>query len=161
MGKTCFFIGHREAGEELYPLLCGAVERHIVEYGVTEFVVGRYGGFDRLAARAVQAAKKCHKNIRLILLLPYHPAQRPVSLPEGFDDTWYPLGMEQVPYKAAIVRANRYLVDHADFLIAGVWHSASNAGALLAYGRRRAAKGFLRITVLPRDGESLCRAEFL
>ena len=51
--KSCFFIGHREASSEILPALQNAVEQHIVEYGVTEFIVGHYGGFDRLAARAV------------------------------------------------------------------------------------------------------------
>ena len=37
-GKSCFFIGHREASEEIYPALYAAVEQHIVEYGVTEFI---------------------------------------------------------------------------------------------------------------------------
>lgn len=38
--KSCFFIGHRETPEEIYPVLCAAVEEHIVRYGVTEFIVG-------------------------------------------------------------------------------------------------------------------------
>lgn len=41
-GATCFFIGHREAGDELLPALTAAIERHITEYGVTSFMVGRY-----------------------------------------------------------------------------------------------------------------------
>lgn len=45
----CFFIGHREAGDELLPALTAAVERHITEYSVTSFMVGRYGNFDKLA----------------------------------------------------------------------------------------------------------------
>ena len=57
-GKSCFFIGHREASEEIYPALYAAVEQHILEYGVTEFIVGHYGGFDRLAASAVKEANK-------------------------------------------------------------------------------------------------------
>ena len=44
--KNCFFIGHREVGEEIYDELRTAVEQHIVEFGVTEFIVGHYGGFD-------------------------------------------------------------------------------------------------------------------
>ena len=36
--KSCFFIGHRETPEEIYPVLCAAVEEHIVRYGVTEFI---------------------------------------------------------------------------------------------------------------------------
>lgn len=45
--NTCFFIGHREAGEELFYALALAVERHISEYGVGEFVVGHYGEYEK------------------------------------------------------------------------------------------------------------------
>lgn len=55
---SCFFIGHRDAPETLRELLDAAVERHITEYGVTEFVVGHYGRFDYMAASAVQRAKE-------------------------------------------------------------------------------------------------------
>lgn len=58
--STCFFIGHREAPDSLLPKLSAEIERHITEYGVTEFVVGRYGRFDSLAAKCVKAAKKRH-----------------------------------------------------------------------------------------------------
>ena len=110
--KSCFFIGHRETPEEIYPVLCAAVEEHIVRYGVTEFIVGRYGCFDGLAAKAVKTAKQTHPEVELTLLLPYHPAERPIPVPDGFDSTYYPPGMENVPRKVAIVRANRYMVDH-------------------------------------------------
>ena len=105
MGHTCFFIGHRETSDSIFPVLVQAVERHITEYGVTEFVVGHYGNFDRLAARAVLKAKEHHPQVTLFLLLPYHPADRPIPAPEGFDGTFYPPGMERVPKRAAIVRA--------------------------------------------------------
>ena len=39
---TCFFIGHREALDSLLPQLSAAVEHHITEFGVTDFVVGSY-----------------------------------------------------------------------------------------------------------------------
>ncbi len=108
--STCFFIGHREAPDSLFPLLAAEVERHITEYGVTDFVVGRYGRFDGMAARSVMEAKKRHPEVTLTLLLPYHPHDRPVPTPPGFDGTFYPPGMEAVPKRAAIVRANRYMV---------------------------------------------------
>lgn len=75
--KSCFFIGHREASEEICPSLYAAVEAHIICYGVTEFIVGRYGCFDGLAAKAVKTAKQNHPEVELTLLLPYHPAERP------------------------------------------------------------------------------------
>ncbi len=147
-GKCCFFIGHREASEEIYPALCSAVREHIVRWGVTEYIIGHYGGFDRLAAKAIKTAKQCHPELKLTLLLPYHPAKYSIFKPDGFDYTFYPPGMETVPGRAAIVRANRYMVDHADFLIAYVCHAASNAENLLTYAKKRERKGLIRITNL-------------
>ena len=142
--KSCFFIGHRDTPEEILPLLIQTIEKHISEYGVTGFVVGAYGSFDRLAARAVISLKQHYPQITLSLLLPYHPAERPTETPPGFDNTFYPPGMECVPRKLAIVCANRYLVDHVDYLIAYAWHPASNARDLVAY----AEKHGIRITNL-------------
>ena len=99
--QSCFFIGHREASTEILPALESAIEQHISEYGVTEFIVGGYGGFDRLAASAVIRAKRQHPQIALVLLLPYHPAERPIEKPKGFDSTYYPPDMEKVPRQSA------------------------------------------------------------
>ena len=136
-GKRCFFIGHREASDDLLPALRAAVEKHIIDHGVTEFLVGAYGSFDHLAAQCVMEAKAAHPGVTLTLLLPYHPAERKIALPRGFDGSCYPPGQEAAPRRAAIVRANRYVVDHADCLIAYVWHAASNARNLLDYARTR------------------------
>ena len=142
MEKSCFFIGHRDAPEAIYPQLLAEVDRHITDLGVTEFIVGHYGGFDRLAAKAVIAAKQRHPNISLLLLLPYHPAEQSIEIPVGFDNTYYPPGMEKVPRRLAIVRANRYGVDHGEYLISYAWHPASNARELVKYAavRRQNAK---------------------
>lgn len=150
-GKSCFFIGHREVSEEIYPALYAAVEQHILEYGVTEFIVGHYGGFDRLAASAVKEAKRFYPEVKLILLLPYHPAERPIPTPDGFDGTFYPPGMESVPRKIAIVRANRYVVDQIDYLIAYVWQSTSNAKKLVEYAWKRKKKNSISITTLTKN----------
>lgn len=132
----CFLIGHRETSDALYPVLYDAVVRHICLYHVGEFVVGQYGGFDRLAARVLRDAKSSFPGVRLTLLLAYHPAERGAALPPGFDGTLYPPGMETVPRRAAIVRANEYMATHADCVIAGVWHPASNAARAVECARR-------------------------
>ena len=124
------------------------VERHIVEYGVTEFVVGHYGAFDRLAARAVREVKQRRPEITLTLLLPYHPYDRPIPTPEGFDGTFSPPGMETVPKRLAIVRANRWMVEHSGYLIAYVWHAASSSREILELALKRQARGQLRVTNL-------------
>lgn len=148
--KSCFFVGHREASSELLPILRQTVEKHISEYGVTEFIVGGYGNFDHLAAKAAISLKQKYPQITLSLLIPYHPAERPVETPSGFDNTYYPPGMEKVPRKLAIVRANRYMVDHVDYLIAYAWHPASNARDLVEYARKLEAKGQIAVTLLEK-----------
>lgn len=90
-----------------------------------------------MAAKAVIAAKAVHPEIILLLLLPYHPAERPIETPPGFDGTFYPPGMESVPRRYAIARANRYMVNHADYLIAYAWHPGSNARNLVDYAQEK------------------------
>ena len=138
--KSCFFIGHREASDELLPALKRIIEHHIVEHGVTEFIVGGYGGFDRLATVALIAAKKMYPEITLLRLTPYHPAERPVVLPESFDGIYYPERMERVPRRLAIIKANQSTIDSVDYLIAYVQHPGSNAYELVRYATRRSIK---------------------
>jgi len=135
----CVFIGHRDAPEELRPRLAEAVERHITQYGVTEFAVGSRGRFDDLAARAVRDAKKRHPRVTLLLLLFYLP-DRADRIPEGFDGTVYPPGMETVPRRYAIARANRYLASRCDFLICWDTGQAGNTHGIARAARRCGAR---------------------
>lgn len=57
--------------------------------------------------------------------------------PDGFDGTYYPPDMERVPRRMAIVRANRYMIDHVDYLIAYALHPASNARELVEYAHNK------------------------
>ena len=109
-GKSCFFIGHREADERLLPRLELTIDRLITEENVRYFYVGGYGGFDRIAASAVKRAKQKQPEITLMLVLPYHPAERPIDTPYGFDGTYYPAGLENTPRRYAIVRTNKIMV---------------------------------------------------
>ena len=134
--RTCFFTGHRDAPDDIYPALYDTVLRHIKTYGVTDYVVGHYGRFDAMAASAVRAAKRIHPDVSLSLLLPYHPAERKVWQPDQYDSLFYPPDMETVPRRAAIVRANKYMVDHCTHLIAYALYPASNAKKLVDYAMR-------------------------
>lgn len=125
MGKLSFLMGHREAGIEIAPLLRAAIQDAIAS-GVTEFVVGHYGGFDRIAARTLSDVKQEYPGIRLTLLLPYYDSEKRIVLPDGFDDSLYPDGQERVPKRLAIVRANEYMLSVCDCAIFYAWHPASN-----------------------------------
>ena len=133
--KTCFFIGHREAPESIYERLFQAVEHHITEYGVTDFVVGGYGIFDRLAARAVIEAKQHHSDVTLTLLMPYYRTDAE-PLPDGFDGSLFPDGLETVPKRAAILRANQYMIHHCDYLIVYDAGHIGNTRKLVADARK-------------------------
>lgn len=143
--KICFLIGHRETKDRIFEKLLRTMEVHVVEYGVKEFVVGRYGNFDGLAAKAAKEIKKKFTEVRLTLLLPYHPAEYAVELPKGFDGTLYPAEMGKVPKRAAIVKANRYMVAHSGYLICYVDHTGSNAGEILEYAKKREKRNLIQV----------------
>ena len=88
--KSCFFIGHHTAPNDIHERLLETIERHITKYGVTEFIVGRYGAFDRMVQSALVKAKERYPHIILRLLITYHPAEQPIIPPRGFDGTYYP-----------------------------------------------------------------------
>ena len=143
--KSCFFIGHREADERLLPRLELTIERLIAEENVRYFYVGGYGDFDRIAAAATKRAKQKYPDITLMLVLPYHPAERTVPTPDGFDGTYHPEGLENTPRRYAIVRTNQIMVDNSDWLVCYVQHGASNSRNLLEYAQRREEKGLIQI----------------
>ncbi len=149
MSKICFFTGHGDAPEGVYPALAAAVERHIVEYGVREFRVGNYGYFDRMAPRAVRDAKKRHEDVSLYLVLPYWPEEgRLLPDLEGCDGTIYPRELDSVPPQFAIARLNRLMVAEASHVIAYVKHPWGGAAKTLEYAKARQKRGELIVTNL-------------
>lgn len=146
--KSCFFIGHSNAGSDVKPLLAEAVERYIVEYGVTDFFVGHYGNFDSMASQVVKEAKQKYPNICLTLVLPYHPAIQPIEIPTGFDGTYYPWEDEKILKRTAIIKTNRRMVDTCDYLITYAFHFHGGTGQIVEYARKRESKGLIQITNL-------------
>lgn len=116
--NSCFFIGHADAPESVLVQLMQTIEELIAKENIRYFYVGKHGNFDRLAALAVKNLKKSYPFIQLILVLPYHPGERSILVPDGFDGTYYPEGMETVPKKYAIIKANRKMIENVDWLIA-------------------------------------------
>ena len=138
-------MGHREADERLLPRLELIIDRLIAEENVRYFYVGKYGGFDRIAATAVKRAKRKYPDIILMLVLPYHPAERAVPTPDGFDGTYHPEGLENTPRRYTIARTNHIMVDTCEWLVCYVRHGASNSWKLLEYARRREKRGLIQI----------------
>ena len=161
-GKSCFFIGHREADERLLHGPELVINRLICEEHVCYFYVGGYGGFDRLAAAAVKRMKQKYPDITLMLVLPYHPAERPMDPPDGFDGTYHPEGLEHTPKRYAIVRANRIMIDTCHWLVCYVYHGAGNSRKLLEYAQKRESAGLVQIAnikeSMPKNKEARSRS---
>lgn len=139
-------MGNRHTPSDIRGQLADVVERHITEYGVTTFTVGRYGNFDSLVSGVLREAKKRHNNIELYLLAPYALTQK-TEVPIDFDGTFFPEGLERVPLRYAIVQANRYMVQHSDFLIS-YCHHIGNTRNIVEYAQRREKKGLIKVTLL-------------
>ncbi len=135
MDKFCFLFGHRDAPESILEQIERSVEERYLTDGIEEFVVGHRGSFDSLAARAVRSVGKKHPAVRLTRLLSYHPAEGRKEN-EKFGATYYPEGMENVPKRLAIVRANEKAIDAAHCIICYVNHPG-NARKLMEYAQKR------------------------
>ena len=121
--KTCAFTGHRPKGLG-YPESderCAALKEKIrslivkltEEEGVTHFISGMAQGVDMYAAEIVLELKKQHPQITLECAIPYE---------------------RQAAYWSEPLR-NRYMVDHADIVLA-VWNGGpSGTGQTVWYAR--------------------------
>ncbi len=133
--KSCFLFGHHQTTDSIIPELRRILQQHITEYDVTEFIVGHYGRFDRLASKELSHMKVQYPHIQLRLLLPYHPATRSIDLPPLFDGSIYPSNMERVPHRAAVIQANRNILKQCNYAIACVQNTSGNAAELACYAR--------------------------
>ncbi|MBM6693249.1 hypothetical protein H9X87_00475 [Pseudoflavonifractor capillosus] len=133
--RRCFFIGHRDTPEDILYALRMAIEKHITRFGVEEFVVGGYGAFDKYARIALLEAKKQYPQIVLIQLEPFQSSGRAVKLWPEFNGIFCPPIPPNTPKRMAIVKANQYIVEHSDFLIACTWKQG-NAKRIMDYASK-------------------------
>lgn len=143
--NICFMMGHRDAPDALYSQILAAAEDYVEKHGDTEFIIGRYGHFDSMAARAIIALKKTHPGIILTQLDPYLP---PKPLPTGFDRSVSPPTAECCPKKFAIIKANQYMVKNCDALIIYSVRPASNTRNILEFAQRREKLGNFKLIIL-------------
>ena len=111
----------------------------LIQDGYDCFLVGNYGQFDRLAASVCLILKREYPSIGVNLVVPYYQPQLDSYEKEyhaRFDDVIVP-ALESTPYQYRIVRANEYMVDRADTIVAYVNASIGGAAKTLAYAERK------------------------
>lgn len=128
------FCGHRDVyqQEKVSAKLEEAIACLISE-GASRFLLGGYGDFDLLAAKAVCRAKKRIPELESILVIPYLDRKYDCDL---YDRTLYP-GLEHVPRRYAISKRNEYMVDVSDVLLAYVTHDWGGAARTVEYARQK------------------------
>ena len=128
------FFGHRrlENREEVRIWLEPTVAR-LAACGARTFYLGGYGEFDRLALRAVRAARRAHPEVEAVLVLAYPEAGADAA---QYDATVYP-PMERVPRRYAIARRNQWMADEAAVVVACVQHGWGGAAKALEYARKK------------------------
>ena len=60
---TCCFFGHHDAPMTIRQPLQSAIQKLIVEHGVTQFYVGDKGAFERIVASVLREMKKDYPQI--------------------------------------------------------------------------------------------------
>ena len=130
---TCCFFGHRDTPSHIADQLTPLLRRLIEETGVTRFLVGKEGAFDRMVASALAQLKKEHPSVRCYIVLAYMQKNQSEPLPL---ETIYPEGLESVPKRFAIDRRNRWMLKQSDIMVCYVRNSIGNAARYLEIAKK-------------------------
>ena len=122
--KTATFIGHSEC----YKVTDEQIKQEIIkliDLGVTNFISGGQGNFDKKCGYLVHKLKKDYPQIKNILVIPYLTFK--IYDKTIFDEIIYPDGFENLYFKAAIPERNKYLVDNSNYAICYISHTFGGA----------------------------------
>lgn len=133
--KTAVFIGNRDC----YKIDKGIIEHAIIqaiESGITCFLNGGQGYFDKTCAMILYRLKTRYPNIRSILVIPYRDFW--IFNKELFDEIIYPFEPRLEPllnYKNAIPLRNRVMVEAASTAICYIKRVGGGSWKTLNYAK--------------------------
>ena len=143
---TVAFFGHRELPNifELEDKLTAILRELIAAKDYVEFLVGRDGDFDQLAASTVKSVIRNYGNgnASLILVLPYERAEyrdNRESFESYYDEVQICYESSQAHPKAAIEVRNKKMIDRSDLVVCDVEHSGG-ADKAMRYALRQGKK---------------------
>lgn len=141
---TVSFFGHREVegAAEIESRLERLLHDLITQKEYVEFLIGRDGEFDLLAASAIRrAVKHCGcGNTSLILVLPYMKAEyrdNEQSYLDYYDEVEICADSSEVHYKSAIQVRNRCMVDRSDLVVCCIQHKSGGAYSTMQYAKKQ------------------------
>ena len=136
--KACTFFGHRDSPETIKPKIRAAVIDLIENHGVTMFYVGNQGNFDRMVRSVLKEVTTAYPGVGYAVVLAYMPSTKKRA--DDFSDTLLPDGIEKVPKRFAIPWRNKWMIEHADYVLTYVTRpyggSAKFKGIAVKMGKR-------------------------
>ena len=141
---TVSFFGHREIENslEVEQKLEAILTELIKTKQYIEFLVGREGEFDILAASVVKRVKKQmdYANCSLIWVLPYMKAEfrdNEKNFLEYYDDVEVCEQSSKAHFKSAMQIRNRAMVDRSDLVICCIQHKSGGAYKTVQYATKQ------------------------
>ena len=141
---TVSFFGHRgiENSLEVEQKLEAKITELIRTKQYIEFLVGREGEFDILAASVVKRVKKQmdYGNCSLIWVLPYMKAEfrdNEKNYLDYYDDVEICEQSAKAHYKSAMQIRNRAMVDRSDLVICCIQHKSGGAYKTVQYAQKQ------------------------
>ena len=131
--EACTFFGHRDCPRGIKGVLSTEIERLICNQRVDTFYVGTQGSFDRMAYAALVELKERYRNIKVYRVLAYMPKLGDTDT----YDTIVPEGIETTYPRYAIIKRNKWMIDHSDYVIAYVTHTFGGAYQAVERAKRK------------------------
>lgn len=141
---TVSFFGHREIERawEIESRLEKLLYDLITQKQYVEFLIGRDGEFDLLAASAIRRAvnRYGYGNTSLVLVLPYMKAEfrdNERSYLNYYDEVEICSESSEAHYKSAIQIRNRCMVDRSDLVVCCIQHNSGGAYRTMRYALKQ------------------------
>lgn len=133
--KACTFFGHRDSPETIKLKIRAAVIDLIENHGVTMFYVGNQGNFDRLVRSVLKEVTTAYPGVGYAVVLAYMPSAKKSA--DDFSDTLLPDGIEKVPKRFAISWRNKWMIEHADYVVTYVTRLFGGAAQFSALAKSK------------------------
>ena len=141
---TVSFFGHRQINNslEVERRLEQLVQKLLFEREYVEFLVGRDGAFDQLAASTVRRCKRNYRsdNCALVWVLPYLTAafrDHEASFRDYYDEIEVCETAPRTHYKNAHQTRNRAMVDRSDLVIFCIQRENGGAWQTMKYAKKQ------------------------
>lgn len=130
----CTFFGHSDAPQSIEPALRKTIADLIENLGVSEFLVGDSGNFDRLAKKVLQGLKQTYPQIEYYVVLTALPTDKSRC---SYEETLFPEELECVLPKFAIIKRNQWMIEQSDIVVTYVIHSFGGAAKFRSLAEKK------------------------